>query len=87
MTNFKNGKKTGHKNRGPYSSLQNCSSYFFTITQDKTLCLLKLLHNFAFPFGVPARMISRCPELVYIELSYYFVPTAVLKKERSGLRD
>ena len=31
--------------------------------------------------------ISRCSELVYIELSYYFVPTAVLKKERSGLRD
>ena len=33
------------------------------------------------------RMISRCSELVYIELSYYFVPTVVLKKERSGLRD
>ena len=31
--------------------------------------------------------VSRCSELVYIELSYYFVPTAVLKKERSGLRD
>ena len=31
--------------------------------------------------------ISRCSKLVYIELSYYFVPTAVLKKERSGLRD
>ena len=31
--------------------------------------------------------ISRCSELIYIELSYYFVPTAVLKKERSGLRD
>ena len=33
------------------------------------------------------RGVSRCSELVYIELSYYFVPTAVLKKERSGLRD
>ena len=32
-------------------------------------------------------LVSRCSELVYIELSYYFVPTAVLKKERSGLRD
>ena len=32
-------------------------------------------------------LLSRCSELVYIELSYYFVPTAVLKKERSGLRD
>ena len=31
--------------------------------------------------------LSRCSELVYIELSYYFVPTVVLKKERSGLRD
>ena len=31
--------------------------------------------------------VSRCSKLVYIELSYYFVPTAVLKKERSGLRD
>ena len=33
------------------------------------------------------RVLSRCSELVYIELSYYFDPTAVLKKERSGLRD
>ena len=32
-------------------------------------------------------VLSRCSKLVYIELSYYFVPTAVLKKERSGLRD
>ena len=31
--------------------------------------------------------LSRWSKLVYIELSYYFVPTAVLKKERSGLRD
>ena len=31
--------------------------------------------------------LSRCSKLVYIELSYYFVLTAVLKKERSGLRD
>ena len=31
--------------------------------------------------------VSRCSELVYIELSYYFVPTDVLKKERSELRD
>ena len=31
--------------------------------------------------------LNRCSELVYIELSYYFVPTAVLKEERSGLRD
>ena len=28
--------------------------------------------------------LSRRSKLVYIELSYYFVPTAVLKKERSG---
>ena len=32
-------------------------------------------------------VLSRCSKLVYIELSYYFVPTVVLKKERSGLRD
>ena len=31
--------------------------------------------------------LNRCSELVYIELSYYFIPTVVLKKERSGLRD
>ena len=36
---------------------------------------------------VSVYILSRCSELVYIELSYYFVPTAVLKKERSGLRD
>ena len=37
--------------------------------------------------GELKKTVSRCPELVYIELSYYFAPTAVLKKERSGLRD
>ena len=31
--------------------------------------------------------ISRYSKLVYIELSYCFVPTVVLKKERSELRD
>ena len=39
------------------------------------------------PFVFVRYVISRCSELVYIELSYYFVPTVVLKKERSGLRD
>ena len=37
--------------------------------------------------GVRHNFLSRCSKLVYIELSYYFVPTVVLKKERSGLRD
>ena len=31
--------------------------------------------------------LSRYSKLVYIELSYCFVPTVVLKKERSELRD
>ena len=42
-----------------------------------------LFHN----IFIHKSMLSRCSKLVYIELSYYFVPTAVLKKERSGLRD
>ena len=40
-----------------------------------------------FNFVGELKTVSRCPELVYIELSYYFAPIAVLKKERSGLRD
>ena len=54
--------------------------------------LISLRHSFAagnrFGHGLAKTYsLSRCSELVYIELSYYFVPTAVLKKERSGLRD
>ena len=44
----------------------------------------RLSRHHALPSPTP---LSGCSKLVYIELLYYFVPTAVLKKELSGLRD
>ena len=44
----------------------------------------RLFRHHALPSPTP---LSGCSKLVYIELLCYFVPTAVLKKELSGLRD
>ena len=59
----------------------------WAILKKQAKLALKPESKFGHNFGMLLIIISRCSELVYIELSYYFVPTAVLKKERSGLRD
>ena len=69
-------------------SATNCPAALCLFCEINKFCLFSCNASlYFFEMAGDIVLISRCSELVYIELSYYFVPTAVLKKERSGLRD